>query len=221
MTMISSQASQAAAAAVPSKSEGALSQLAADSETFIKMLVAQIQNQDPTNPMESTDFVSQTAQLTQVEQAIQTNRNIESLQASLSLNAALNQTSLIGREVTTASPTFVLGADGASFSYALESAADSVSALIRDGSGKLVRQIDGLPGAGGRVFDVSWDGLDDDGIPVPPGEFRIDLATPGGNGSYETFTTSTVQAVEFAGGMPMLRLADGRYASSTDIFRAE
>lgn len=220
MTTISAQANQAAILP-PSKSDSALSQLAADSDTFIKMLVAQIQNQDPTNPMESTDFVSQTAQLTQVEQAIQTNKNIESLQASLSLNAALNQTSLIGREVTTASPTFVLGSEGANFSYALESAADSVSVLISDASGKVVRQIDGMPGEGGRVFDVTWDGLDNDGVPVAPGEFRIDLATPGGSGSYETFTTSTVEAVEFAAGLPMLKLADGRYASSADIFRAE
>lgn len=49
MTTISTQANQAAILP-PSKSDGALSQLAADSDTFIKMLVAQIQNQDPTNP---------------------------------------------------------------------------------------------------------------------------------------------------------------------------
>lgn len=203
------------------KTDSALSQLTADSDTFIKMLVAQLQNQDPTNPMESTDFVSQTAQLTQVEQSIQTNRNIEALQMSIGMSAALHQTSLIGRAVTTASSTMVLDETGSAFSYALEAPAESVTALIKDGAGKVIRRIEDLPASGGEIFDVQWDGITDDGQDAPHGQYRIDLATPGGSGNYETFATSRVEAVDFAGGQPMLKLADGRYAASTDILRAE
>ena len=70
-----------------------------DYESFLKLLVAEMKNQDPTKPMESTDFVAQLATFSQVEQTVQSNTKLDQiLQAS-----ALSQASaLIGREVTSA-----------------------------------------------------------------------------------------------------------------------
>lgn len=207
-------------AAPPTKGDSALSQLSQDTDQFMKLLIAQVRNQDPLSPMEGTEFMAQLAQLTQVEQAIQTNQNIESLSATLSMNAALSQTSLIGREVTTISETVALNDFGGAFSYELESSPASVSAIITDAAGNLVKQIDGLPTESGKVIDVAWDGTNANGDLMPSGQYKISLATPGGDGSYNTYASATVESVEFSGGIPVLRLSDGRYSATTDIVRA-
>lgn len=70
----------------------------ADYETFLKLLITQMKNQDPTNPMDSTQQVAQLATFSQVEQSIQMNAKLESLMQT----SALSQTDIIGRTVTSA-----------------------------------------------------------------------------------------------------------------------
>lgn len=211
--------SVSAAPAVTSTADSALSQITKDTDQFMKLLIAQIRNQDPLSPMEGTEFMSQLAQLTQVEQAAQTNKLVENLSSTLAMNAALSQTSLIGREVTTLSDSFALTDFGGSFSYELASSPASVSAVITDANGTVVKQIDNLSTQKGQVIDVSWDGTNTEGDLMPAGQYKVSLATPGASGSYNTYATASVESVEFAGGVPMLVLSDGRYSSATDIVR--
>lgn len=70
-----------------------------DYESFLTLLVAELKNQDPTKPMDSTDFVAQLATFSQVEQTIQTNTKLDQMLQSSALSQA---DSLIGREITTA-----------------------------------------------------------------------------------------------------------------------
>lgn len=204
-----------------SAADQAQSQLGEDYTKFIKLLVAQVQNQDPLNPTDPTEFMGQLAQLTQVEQAVKTNKALEGLSATLSMSAALNQTALVGREVTTMSETFILGPVGGQFSYEFGESPTAVSAVITDTSGKVVKQIDGLSTESGKVIDVLWDGTDNDGNFAPEGEYKVTLATPDGSGGgYNTYATSKVEAIEFSGGAPVMKLSDGRYALSSDIVRA-
>lgn len=193
--------------------------LGQDYEKFISLLVAQVQNQDPLSPMDGTEFVSQLAQLTQVEQAVRTNDTLDQLNTTLEINSALSQSFLVGREVTTLSETFTLGESGGSFSYEMEGSPSAVTAVITDAGGRTVRQIAGLSTQSGVVVDVAWDGLDDSGNPMPAGEYGVSLVTPEGAGAYNTYATATVDSIEYAGGLPMMRLSDGRYASSNDIVR--
>lgn len=74
------------------------SKTSVDYESFLKLLVAELKNQDPTKPMESTDFVAQLATFSQVEQTIQTNSKLDQILVANSLTQA---ESLIGREITT------------------------------------------------------------------------------------------------------------------------
>ncbi|MDQ0995680.1 flagellar basal-body rod modification protein FlgD [Phyllobacterium ifriqiyense] len=69
----------------------------ADYQTFLKLLVAQMKNQDPTKPMDATQQVTQLAQFSSVEQAVQMNAKLEQLLASSSLSQA---DGIIGRTVT-------------------------------------------------------------------------------------------------------------------------
>jgi flagellar basal-body rod modification protein FlgD len=73
------------------------SKTAVDYESFLKLLVAEMKNQDPTKPMESTDFVAQLATFSQVEQSVQSNTKLDQILQSTALSQA---GSLIGREIT-------------------------------------------------------------------------------------------------------------------------
>ncbi|WP_163267322.1 flagellar hook assembly protein FlgD [Chelativorans alearense] len=75
---------------------------AVDYQSFLKLLVAEMKNQDPTSPMESTDYVAQLASFSQVEQSVQINDKLEQILAASSLSQA---GSLVGREITSADGT--------------------------------------------------------------------------------------------------------------------
>jgi flagellar basal-body rod modification protein FlgD len=77
----------------------AQSKATVDYDSFLRLLVAELKNQDPTKPMDSTDFVAQLATFSQVEQTIQTNTKLDQM---LQSNALAQADSLIGREITTA-----------------------------------------------------------------------------------------------------------------------
>ena len=70
-----------------------------NADTFLQLLMAQLQNQDPTKPMDSTEYVGQLASFSQVEQATKTNQKLDSLLASSFLNQA---DAIIGRTLTSA-----------------------------------------------------------------------------------------------------------------------
>ena len=92
----------ALASAAPPKATGTTetkSKTAVDYESFLKLLVAEMKNQDPTKPMESTDFVAQLATFSQVEQSVQSNSKLDQILQSTALSQA---GSLIGREITSA-----------------------------------------------------------------------------------------------------------------------
>ena len=80
-------------------SDSAANRASLDYDAFLKLLVAEMQNQDPTNPMDSTEYVAQLATFSQVEQTIQTNARLEELLKSSSIAQA---GSLIGRTITSA-----------------------------------------------------------------------------------------------------------------------
>jgi flagellar basal-body rod modification protein FlgD len=75
------------------------SKTSVDYESFLKLLVAEMKNQDPTKPMESTDFVAQLATFSQVEQSVQSNAKLDQILQSTALSQA---GSLIGRQITSA-----------------------------------------------------------------------------------------------------------------------
>ena len=75
------------------------SKTSVDYESFLKLLVAEMKNQDPTSPMESTDYVAQLATFSQVEQSVQVNAKLDQI---LQASALAQADALIGREITSA-----------------------------------------------------------------------------------------------------------------------
>lgn len=93
VTAVATQASSASSAAA------ALSKNQVDYQTFLKLLVTEMKNQDPTKPMESTEYVAQLANFSNVEQAVQTNSKLDQL---LQVSAISQAGSLVGRTLTSA-----------------------------------------------------------------------------------------------------------------------
>lgn len=197
-----------------------LSQLSEDYDRFMTLLVAQIQHQDPLEPMDGTEFISQIATLTQVEQSVQTNSQLESLRSSLAIEGALYETALIGVSVTVPSDAIELTDEGAVFSYELADDSTGVTGIITDSQGKLVRRIEDMPGDGKKIHDIGWDGLDDQGNPVATGAYTISLSSDDEAGGYNTFMTSKVTSLEYLGGEKKLRLENGNLVESGSIVRA-
>lgn len=164
---VSSSAITPTAAPPPEKKE-----LGKDS--FVRLLMTQLQSQDPTAPQSSEDFVAQLAQFTGVELMQQQNANLESL---LMATAAANQTgvsTLVGKDVAFAGDSIALHEDGEAkdLDLNLSGPADSVLVSVVDKNGKTVRTMNLGSQSAGKV-DVPFDGFADDGTPLPEGEYTI------------------------------------------------
>jgi flagellar basal-body rod modification protein FlgD len=128
--------------------------LSSDFETFLKMLTVQMQNQDPLNPIESTDFAVQLATFSGVEQQVRTNDLLETLATSMSGSAMSQFADWIGREAQGTGAAFF---DGAPVTVTVPPlrGAESADLVVRDQSG---RTVDRLPVdvVGG---DLQWSGI--------------------------------------------------------------
>jgi len=180
-------------------------------DAFMKLLVAQLKNQNPLNPLQGTDFIAQTAQFTSLEQLQQINTSLAKLTAAsnggnnTSLDAAL-AAGYIGKAVTANGAVFDLGIGGsAALSYSLPSPA-TVTIQISDLQGNPVRTLQLGAQAAGQG-SIAFDGLDDNGRLLPSGRYSYKVtATDAAGGSIAGAGTAsgTVTSINFEGTQPFL-----------------
>lgn len=178
-------------------------------DDFLKLFVAQLQNQDPLNPQDGTEFIGQLAQLTQVEQAYNTNTNLQSILNMGANNATLASVSLIGKEVEAQGSQVDLKQGGtATVNYSLDKAASELIVSILDASGKVVKTISAGATQAGRG-SVAWDGTDNQGQALPAGAYGFSVTgkdsagnTVGGYGLIK----GKVDGVDMSGNTPVLSI---------------
>lgn len=177
-------------------------------EEFLKLLVTQLSNQDPLDPVDNQAFIAQLAQFSTVEQQAQMNSTLESL---LVAQAGANQTNianLVGNDITFKSNDVQLGAMGdVDLHGNLTGEATRVNAIIKDANGKVVRSItiDGKRAAGDIM--VPWDGRDESGNRLAAGKFSVTFTAQDINGKSVDMSTNgrgRVSGVSFADGVPQL-----------------
>ncbi|MBP6850529.1 MAG: flagellar hook assembly protein FlgD [Rhodoferax sp.] len=149
--------STAAQAAASSTTTTTSTKNAAGSEDrFLKLLVAQLSNQDPMNPMDNAQMTSQMAQISTVTGVQQVNQAIQELSAQLASMQMLQSSSLVGRSVLVDGSKLPVTDGKASGAIDLVAAADSVKVDILSAGGKIIDTIDlGARAAGRQTFD--WD----------------------------------------------------------------
>ncbi|MBF0377731.1 MAG: hypothetical protein HQK72_09645 [Desulfamplus sp.] len=163
-------------------------------EAFLKMLVAQLQNQDPLNPMEGSDFSAQLAQFSSLEQLINVNKSVESMAAAFEKSSETDASTLIGKEVTgNANSLDVTSGEPSIGRYTLPKEAD-VMVKISDSEGNVVRTL--YPGQQTKGdYKIDWDGKDNGGSVVADGAYTYEVLANTGSG-YATLPTTITGKVD-------------------------
>jgi flagellar basal-body rod modification protein FlgD len=207
ITQVSSSSSQAAQAAAqgPSQEVG--------KDAFLKLLLAQLRNQDPLDPTDAKEFVTQLSQLASVEQLMTIVDRISALEVATAGIANAQVADLTGRTVTANVSTIRLGESGPGQAvFQLDGRAQAVTVTIRDEAGQVVRTIrlgDSYPGA----HAIEWDGNDDAGTRMPAGRYSIEVAATDDAGrpvSTSTRITGPVTGVSYENGYPELMVGEAR-----------
>lgn len=196
--------SDAAAAANTKKSTTGL---AANFETFMTLLTAQLRAQDPLSPLDTKDFTNQLVQFTGVEQQLKTNDLLTNLTSSLALNAGTLAVSYLGKEAKAITDKAGIENGKASWNYELPQNAASVTLKIYDKNNILVKTLDGEKTQG--VKKLNWDGTNNSGTKLTSGEFKlvVDAKTASGTSLNTTISQSGIIAfVDMSGSEPMVKI---------------
>ncbi len=162
----SSAATQAATVAATS------SQMGATQDRFLKLLVTQMKNQDPLNPLDNAQVTSQMAQLSTVSGIDKLNSTVQALSASMLASQSLQAVSMIGHPVLVNGTQIDLVNGAGHAAVELAQAADSVKVTITDAAGSLVRTLQ-LGAQNSGLVGLQWDGLTDSGLQAPDGNYKF------------------------------------------------
>ncbi len=182
--------------------------LADDFDEFLLLFTTQLQNQDPTEPLDTNDLTAQLVNFTGVEQAVETNSLLEDLISLNSTSQADSAVGYIGQFVETTGNTGFLQNGDAGFSYNLPAGAQSATITILDSAGRPVSTstVESSPGS----YTYSWDGVNSfNGIDMPDGTYSFGVAARDVNGDLldvETFTSGVVTSVSLTGPTPVMTL---------------
>lgn len=156
------------------QNKGLQDSLSATEDRFLKLLVAQMRNQDPLNPLDNAQVTSQMAQLSTVSGINKLADLMQSLTSSYGQTQSLQAASMIGRSVLTEGSSIVLNGSPAMGGFELAGPADQVVVQIKDAGGNLIHSTNlGAQNAGVTVFQ--WDGLADNGSSMPNGNYRFEV----------------------------------------------
>ncbi len=144
-------------------------------DDFMRLLVAQMKNQDPTNPADNSEFLSQIAQFNMVSGIDDLGKSFNGIASTLYSAQAMQAAGLVGREVLTESATAIVQT-GLPVSGVMDfdNSASAVSLTIRNAAGEMVDVVDlGIAQPGSRNF--SWQGTDFNGDQVAPGQYSFQV----------------------------------------------
>ncbi|MEO8013734.1 flagellar hook assembly protein FlgD [Polaromonas sp.] len=191
-----------------------------DSEQrFLKLLVTQLNNQDPLNPLDNAQLTSQLAQMSTVSGIEKLNSAFAAMLAQSGASQVLQSASMIGRTVLVPGDGLALK-KGEEIPFALDmaQAADSVKVNITNAAGATVRSFD-LGALPQGVRTLSWDGLDDAGVALADGAYSVNAVAATGDARVQasTLTYAGVASVSQGPTGVALELASGAKTTLADV----
>ena len=180
-----------------SRSAAAEAQLEEDLNRFLTLLVTQLQNQDPLDPLDSNEFTSQLVQFASVEQQIFQNANLEKLVALQETNQISSLVDFIGTTVEAEGNQLPLENGFAEFTYTIPTNANNATITITNEAGLTVFQSDADTSSGKHVFQ--WDGSNQFGIPQPDGAYTVVVSALDFSGNLLEVTHTIIGRVTGAG----------------------
>ena len=195
-------------------------------DRFLTLLVTQLQNQDPLNPMDNAEVTSQIAQLSTVNGIQQLNNTLLALSGQMDMSQSLQAASLIGKDILYPGEKIALGSDpdtgaktATTFGIDLMSDAAKTKVSILDSAGKVVRQYELDPMDAG-IYPMTWDGLDSAGAPAPDGAYTVQVSPTDADGqpvSADALTSGHINSIAYTSGGLKLNLALGDKISLLDV----
>lgn len=190
--------------------------VSADFDTFLKMMTTQMKNQDPLNPIDSSDYAVQLATFSGVEQQTKTNQLLEGLTSQFGVLGMAQLAAWVGQEARSAAPVY-LGDDPVSISYQPKTHADRAVLVVKNAQDQVVSREDvSLEGG-----SYQWLGADVTGNPLPNGIYHLSLESY--SGAQQLGDAAAVESysriLEARGGAngPTLVLAGGIEVNATEI----
>lgn len=212
---ISPQTSAVSSSATSTQTQEAQASLTSDFETFLRMLTVQAENQDPLNPIDATEFSSQLATFSSVEQQVLTNELLRDMSATLSGNELDKLGDWIGKEGLVTAPVWY---QGQPVVVRPEYAAGANSAMLSvvNSSGEVVQR---FPFEASQE-SVVWSGLDENGNPLPSDAYRFEVDSYADEELVATTLApaySRIEEVRSTNGQTIIRMSDGTELTSDQI----
>jgi len=181
---------------------------------FLLLLVAQLENQDPMNPEDATEFTSQLAQFSSLEQMENANKSLEGLGAMSNEMERMSALGLIGQDVIAQTNQFHFSGDSVQLGYRLEAPADDVKLYVLNRTGSTVATISAQEKEPGEYF-IDWDGLGDTGMPLSPGDYSLAVRAVDDDDNLiqsDSLIKGRVDVVDMSGTTPLLETNSGTFA---------
>jgi flagellar basal-body rod modification protein FlgD len=189
-------------------------------DQFLALLIAQLKNQDPLNPVDSAEFIAQLAQFSQLEQAKQMTTALNTFIQRQDIANNNGLVSLIGHPVSALGSSFSLIPDSpVPLSYILAGDAANVTIQVLNAAGVPVRTVS-APGQTAGPQTLRWDGKDTTGNMQPSGPYSFTVSATDRNGDAVTSTTlanGVVTGLRFDNGSPMVVLDTGQVIPPSQI----
>lgn len=194
------------AGAAPNQSNETV--LNSDFNTFLQMLTTQMMNQDPLNPIDSSDYAAQLAAFSSVEQQVVTNSLLEDVAGLLGVGGLAEVSTWVGRDVRSEAPAYFHG-EPVELAVSVAPQAEQSVLEVYDENGNLVQTMILDPDGDA----VTWAGVDDDGTPFASGEYSFvvdNLVDEESIGLTPVFTYNEVVEARTQNGQIVLVLEGGR-----------
>jgi flagellar basal-body rod modification protein FlgD len=188
-------------------------------DAFLKLLTVQLQNQDPTNPVENEAFVAQLAQFSSLEQLVGMQGTLDNVFLGISAMNNSSMSSLLGKDVVAVGDQFSMsGQDGATLHYEAAGPYDGATISIYDEAGRVVHSGNLPPGTeGDHTFE--WDGRGIDGDFLPEGTYRFSIVPVGDTPpAVRTLMVGRITEMDYASGAPQPSI-DGVPVSLDSVLR--
>jgi len=192
-------------------------------ESFLKLLVAQMQHQDPLNPQGNEEFIAQLAQFTSLEQLMGVNSSLGDLYAATTSMNNASMTQLLGRNVTAYSDVVPYDGEGSQeLHWKAPAEAGHMSITVTDEDGKMIarEELEGVAAGDGSWV---WDGKDVHGVRVPEGKYNISINAFDMNGNpleVSSVIKGTINEMSYETGAPIPSI-DGVEVSIGAILRVD
>jgi flagellar basal-body rod modification protein FlgD len=194
-------------------------------DSFLKLLVAQLKNQDPLKPQDNSAFVAELAQFSSLEQSMGVNDKLNQMMLQNQGMANSNVINMVGQVATVKGSLVTTDGSGVGVpvNFSQDRASDKTVVQIMDANGKIVRTLD-LGGRDVGISHMTWDGRSDDGLVQPKGTYAVNIKAndaDGGTVNVSQETSGTITGVAFDKGYPVLHLSNGVNAPVSDLLRVE